>query len=88
MPEALIKRLYEIKKDENANAQLDLFSTFGNEYEIDELEKVGEYYQHQNDWKNRMILGDSLLVMNSLLEREGMAGKVRKIVICFIRVKI
>ncbi|MCP5498107.1 MAG: site-specific DNA-methyltransferase [Leptospiraceae bacterium] len=81
MPEALIKRLYNIKKDENAAAQLDLFSTFGNEYEIDELEKVGEYYKHQNDWKNRMILGDSLLVMNSLLEREGMAGKVQTIYI-------
>lgn len=36
-----------------------------------------DFYQHQTDWANRLILGDSLLVMNSLLGREGMAGKVQ-----------
>lgn len=36
-----------------------------------------DFYQHQTDWANRLILGDSLLVMNSLLRREGMAGKVQ-----------
>lgn len=35
------------------------------------------YYEHQVGWSNRMILGDSLLVMNSLLEREGMKGQVQ-----------
>jgi adenine-specific DNA-methyltransferase len=35
-----------------------------------------EFYQHEMNWANRLILGDSLLVMNSLLERELMAGKV------------
>ncbi len=38
-----------------------------------------EFYQHSMDWANRLILGDSLLVMNSLLERELMAGKVQMI---------
>jgi adenine-specific DNA-methyltransferase len=38
-----------------------------------------EFYQHAMDWANRLILGDSLLVMNSLLERELMAGKVQMI---------
>ena len=36
-----------------------------------------DFYAHQTDWANRLILGDSLLVMNSLLRREGMAGKVQ-----------
>ncbi|MEQ1824217.1 MAG: DNA methyltransferase, partial [Fimbriimonadaceae bacterium] len=36
-----------------------------------------QFYQHDVDWANRMILGDSLLVMNSLVEREGMRGKVQ-----------
>jgi adenine-specific DNA-methyltransferase len=38
-----------------------------------------EFYQHPMNWANRLILGDSLLVMNSLLERELMAGKVQVI---------
>ncbi|HEV8361432.1 MAG TPA: DNA methyltransferase, partial [Candidatus Thermoplasmatota archaeon] len=36
-----------------------------------------EFYKHDMGWTNRLILGDSLVVMNSLLEREGMAGKVQ-----------
>lgn len=36
-----------------------------------------EFYQHDLDWSNRMILGDSLIVMSSLLERERLAGKVQ-----------
>jgi len=39
------------------------------------------FYQHEMDWANRLILGDSLLVMNSLVRREGMAGKVQCIYI-------
>lgn len=40
-----------------------------------------EFYQHDVNWSNRLVLGDSLLVLNSLLEREGMAGKVQMIYI-------
>nr|MBA2632854.1 site-specific DNA-methyltransferase [Chloroflexota bacterium] len=36
-----------------------------------------DFYQHQTEWANRLILGDSLLVMNSLIRREGMAGKLQ-----------
>jgi adenine-specific DNA-methyltransferase len=43
------------------------------------LDKRVEFYQHDVDWSNRLILGDSLLVTNSLLHREGMAGKVQMI---------
>ena len=40
-----------------------------------------EFYKHRHNWSNRLISGDSLLVMNSLLEKEGMAGKVQMIYI-------
>jgi len=42
-----------------------------------DLNQAVEFYQHPQPWANRMVLGDSLLVMNSLLEREVMAGKVQ-----------
>ena len=40
-----------------------------------------DFYRHAHGWSNRMIAGDSLLVMNSLLEKEGMAGQVQMIYI-------
>ncbi len=43
--------------------------------------KDAEFYKHEKLWANRMIAGDSLLVMNSLLEKEDMAGKVQCIYI-------
>lgn len=79
-PETLIKNLYNIT--ETKNYQLDLFNVnelFGNALDKDEIDKVSEYYQHQDGWTNRMIQGDSHLVMASLLEREGMAGQVQTI---------
>jgi len=45
------------------------------------LHEAVEAYQHEMDWANRLILGDSLVVMNSLLERERMAGQVQMIYI-------
>jgi adenine-specific DNA-methyltransferase len=39
--------------------------------------KLIDFYSHEVGWANRLVLGDSLLVMNSLLERERMAGKVQ-----------
>jgi adenine-specific DNA-methyltransferase len=38
-----------------------------------------DFYKHPHGWTNRLIGGDSLLVMNSLLEKEGLAGKVQMI---------
>src|SRR6266496_3138957 len=77
-PELLINQLYKIKEINNAK-QLDLYELFGNTLRMDELDKVADYYKYSDDWKNRLIQGDSLLVMASLLEREGMAGKVQTI---------
>ena len=54
--------------------QLDLFSDFnGIPKDVDRT----EFYQHEQNWTNRMILGDSLQVMASLAEREGLRGKVQ-----------
>ncbi|MGH2487713.1 MAG: DNA methyltransferase, partial [Ktedonobacterales bacterium] len=43
------------------------------------FEQMIDFYQHQQHWTNRMILGDSLLVMSSLAEKEGLKGKVQMI---------
>ncbi len=43
------------------------------------LREAIEFYKHKDAWSNRLIAGDSLLVMNSLLEKEGMAGKVQMV---------
>ena len=43
--------------------------------------KAVEFYHHKHSWSNRLVTGDSRLVMNSLLEKEGMAGKVQMIYI-------
>ena len=45
------------------------------------LRNAIEFYKHDQNWSNRLIAGDSLLVMNSLLEKEGMEGKVQMIYI-------
>ena len=45
------------------------------------LRSAIEFYQHAHGWSNRLVAGDSLLVMNSLLEKGGMAGKVQMIYI-------
>ena len=43
------------------------------------LREAIDFYQHQDNWSNRIIAGDSLVVMNSLLQKESMAGKVQMI---------
>ena len=75
-PEAIIDNLYELHehKSESAKLQLDLF---GDNEEEDELDRLAGYYKHSDNWQNRLIQGDSLLVMNSLLNREGMKGQVQ-----------
>jgi adenine-specific DNA-methyltransferase len=55
------------------DSQFDLFGDFNGVPE----EAKTEYYQHDANWSNRMILGDSLQVMASLAEREGLRGKVQ-----------
>jgi len=76
-PKALIDDLLrESREREHEAGQLtaDLFSDFnGVPKGVDKT----EFYQHDQNWSNRMILGDSLQVMASLAEREGLRGKVQ-----------
>lgn len=74
-PKAIIddlKRQTKERVDEQAEAP-DLFGDFNG---IDPEAKT-EFYQHDQHWSNRMILGDSLQVMASLAEREGLRGEVQ-----------
>ena len=59
---------------EAANDAPDLFADFNG---LDDPEARLEFYQHDQHWSNRMILGDSLQVMASLAEREGLRGQVQ-----------
>lgn len=58
--------------------QMSLFDVFQKK---EPLHQAVEFYTHSQGWSNRLIAGDSLLVMNSLMVREGMAGKVQTIYI-------
>ncbi len=76
-PKVLIDDLLRHTKDSRAEQpghQPDLFADFNGMPEgVDRT----EFYQHDQNWSNRMILGDSLQVMASLAEREGLRGKVQ-----------
>ena len=78
-PKALIDDLLRLTKEEEHNSGMitaDLFADFdGIPKEIDKT----EFYSHDQNWSNRMILGDSLQVMASLAEREGLRSQVQAI---------
>lgn len=80
-PEVLIKNFYKLKENGIDENQLSFLDSFGNGLVKDEIQKISEYYKHEGNWSNRLILGDSLLVMNSLNEREGLTNKVQMIYI-------
>jgi adenine-specific DNA-methyltransferase len=76
-PKVLIDDLLRQTKDSHTHevgAQADLFADFNG---IPEGADKTDFYQHDQNWSNRMILGDSLQVMASLAEREGLRGKVQ-----------
>ena len=62
------------KADGKSGYQPDLFADFNG---LPDDDTRAEFYQHDANWSNRMILGDSLQVMASLAEREGLRGKVQ-----------
>ena len=80
-PKALINDLLRHSKTaeaerlaRDAGLQIDLFADFNG---LPSDDARTEFYQHDANWSNRMILGDSLQVMASLAEREGLRGKVQ-----------
>src|SRR2546425_2324824 len=64
------------KKNGRDYEQISLFSS---KAENPPLREAIEFYKHAHNWSNRLIAGDCLLVMNSLLEKEGMAGQVQMV---------
>jgi adenine-specific DNA-methyltransferase len=80
-PKVLIDDLLrqsKTRRDEASPPMPDLFADFNG---LPDKEALTEFYQHDSNWSNRMILGDSLSVMASLAEREGLRGKVQCIYI-------
>jgi len=81
-PKVLIDDLFKqtqiAQHPSGAPEQLDLFADFNG---LPSENARTEFYQHDGNWSNRMILGDSLQVMASLAEREGLRGKVQCIYI-------
>lgn len=56
-------------------------SLFDLQNENPPMREAIEFYKHKHNWSNRLIAGDSLLVMNSLLEKEGLGGQVQMVYI-------
>ena len=78
-PKALIDDLKRLRAEgEEPEAQAGLFDDFNG---LPSPEARTEFYQHEANWSNRMILGDALQVMASLANREGFRGKVQCIYI-------
>lgn len=76
-PQAIIHELLDVAEAEDSVKQLDLFADFNGGPA--EFEQKVDFYHHQQNWTNRLILGDSLLVMTSLAEKEGLKGKIQTI---------
>ena len=78
-PQAIIDALP--RSERTGDAQTNLFADFNGL--ADDFEKKIDFYSQKDDrqklWSNRLILGDSLLVMTSLAEKEGLKGKVQTI---------
>ena len=80
-PKVLIDDLVRRSEEDAASEsgfQADLFADFNG---LPSEDAKTEFYQHEANWSNRMILGDGLQVMASLAEREGLRGKVQCIYI-------
>lgn len=75
---AVQKKIKDSKGKSSAAFQPDLFHA---PFENLPLREAIDFYKHDRDWANRLIAGDSLLVMNSLLQKESMAGQVQMIYI-------
>ena len=75
LPKAIIEEVRAQARKDKPEPQASLFADFNG---ID-FEDLVEFYQHEQNWSNRLILGDSLLVMTSLAEKEGLKGQVQMI---------
>ena len=73
------RSIIEAVRKRNGDAQADQPPLFESAAENPPLRQAVEFYAHPRNWSNRLVAGDSLLVMNSLIEKEALAGKVQMI---------
>lgn len=78
---ARVTKEYSDTEDGQVKGQLGLFEAETAAERMRRRRESIEFYQHGVNWTNRMIAGDSLVIMNSLLEKEGMAGQVQMVYI-------
>ena len=70
--------IVETLKGHKRDRQADMFDLFG-ESDLPIHDRLLKAYEHRDGWVNRLVLGDSLIVMNSLLHYEGLGGQVQTI---------
>ena len=75
------RTIIEAVRKRNGDGQPVQGVPFESKAENPPLREAIDFYKHAHNWSNRLIAGDSLLVMNSLLEKEGMAGQVQMVYI-------
>ena len=75
------KTIIEAVRNKKIPQQTGLASFFSSSGENPPYREAIDFYRHKHGWSNRLIAGDSLLVMNSLLEKEGLRGQVQMIYI-------
>ena len=73
------RTIIEAVRKSNGSADAQQLSFFERPEENPPLRQAIEFYGHSHNWSNRMVAGDSLLVMNSLLQKENLAGKVQMV---------
>ena len=76
-PHKILRKAFKTVSDDYDALQVSLFPTRLDN--MRERQQDLQFYKHGVDWTNRLIAGDSLVIMNSLLQKEGMAGKVQMV---------
>lgn len=76
-PHKILRKALKTVSDDYDALQVSLFPTRLDN--MRERQQDLQFYKHGVEWTNRLIAGDSLVIMNSLLQKEGMAGKVQMV---------
>ena len=78
-PHKILRKVMKAASDDYQANQISLFPNLTPLDTMRARQQDLQFYKHGVDWTNRMIAGDSLVIMNSLLQKEGMAGKVQMV---------
>ena len=73
------RAIIEAVRRQGGGADDPQMSMFSSQEENPPIRQAIEFYQHKHNWTNRLVAGDSLLVMNSLLQKERLAGQVQMV---------